>query len=124
MKYPVTYISQSLKIMRALLVSYVVTALCLLLTAALVYRFGMDEGKVQIAVILIYIISCFLGGFLSGKMMKTRKFLWGGLLGFLYFAVMLLVSAAVNQQLESAVMGIATTFVICTVSGMAGGMCA
>ena len=124
MKYPVTYISQSLKIMRALLVSYVVTALSLLLTAALVYRFGLDEGKVQIAVILIYIISCFLGGFLSGKMMKTRKFLWGGLLGFLYFAVMLLVSAAVNQQLESAVMGIATTFVICTVSGMAGGMCA
>ena len=124
MKYPVTYISQSLKMMRALLVSYVVTALCLLLTAALVYRFGLAEGKVQIAVILIYIISCFLGGFLSGKMMKTRKFLWGGFLGFLYFAVMLLVSAAVNQELESAVMGIATTFVICTVSGMAGGMCA
>ena len=33
MKYPVTYISQSLKMMRALLVSYVVTALFLLLTA-------------------------------------------------------------------------------------------
>ena len=86
MKYPVTYISQSLKMMRALLVSYVVTALFLLLTAALVYRAGLDESKVQIAVILIYIVSCFLGGFLAGKMMKTRKFLWGGLLGFLYFA--------------------------------------
>ena len=55
MKYPVTYISQSLKMMRALLVSYVVTALFLLLTAALVYRAGLDESKVQIAVILIYI---------------------------------------------------------------------
>ena len=48
MKYPVTYISQSLKMMRALLVSYVVTALFLLLTAALVYRAGLDESKVQI----------------------------------------------------------------------------
>ena len=124
MKYPVTYISQSLKMMRALLVSYVVTALFLLLTAALVYRAGLDESKVQIAVILIYIVSCFLGGFLAGKMMKTRKFLWGGLLGFLYFAVMLLVSVAVNQECGDAVTGVVTTFVICTVSGMAGGMCA
>lgn len=49
MKYPVTYISQSLKMMRALLVSYVVTALFLLLTAALVYRAGLHESKVQIA---------------------------------------------------------------------------
>ena len=124
MKYPVTYISQSLKMMRALLVSYVVTALFLLLTAALVYRAGLDESKVQIAVILIYIVSCFLGGFLAGKMMKTRKFLWGGLLGFLYFAVMLLVSVAVNQEFGDAVTGVMTAFVICTVSGMAGGMCA
>lgn len=124
MKYPVTYISQSLKMMRALFVSYVVTALFLLLTAALVYRAGLDESKVQIAVILIYIVSCFLGGFLAGKMMKTRKFLWGGLLGFLYFAVMLLVSVAVNQEFRDAVTGVMTTFVICTVSGMAGGMCA
>ena len=109
MKYPVTYISQSLKMMRALLVSYVVTALFLLLTAALVYRAGLDESKVQIAVILIYIVSCFLGGFLAGKMMKTRKFL---------------VSVAVNQEFGDAVTGVMTTFVICTVSGMAGGMCA
>ena len=57
-------------------------------------------------------------------MMKTRKFLWGGLLGFLYFAVMLLVSVAVNQEFGDAVTGVMTTFVICTVSGMAGGMCA
>lgn len=56
--------------------------------------------------------------------MKTRKFLWGGLLGFLYFAVMLLVSVAVNQEFGDAVTGVMTTFVICTVSGMAGGMCA
>ena len=88
------------------------------------YRAGLDESKVQIAVILIYIVSCFLGGFLTGKMMKTRKFLWGGLLGFLYFAVMLLVSVAVNQEFGDAVTGVMTTFVICTVSGMAGGMCA
>ena len=46
MKYPVTYISQSLKMMRALLVSYVVTALFLLLTAALVYRAYSNNSRV------------------------------------------------------------------------------
>ena len=122
MKYPMAYIGQVLRMMKALLVAYVMTGLFLLITAGLMYRFELSEGKVKIAVIGIYVLSCFTGGFLAGRMMKNRKFLWGSLLGFLYFAVMLTVSVAVGRELKEAVMGISTTFFICIISGMIGGI--
>ena len=124
MKYPMAYIGQVLRMMKTLLVAYVMTGLFLLITAGLMYRFELSEGKVKIAVIGIYVLSCFTGGFLAGRMMKNRKFLWGSLLGFLYFAVMLTVSVAVGRELKEAVMGISTTFFICIISGMIGGIAA
>ena len=124
MKYPMAYIGQLLRMMKALLVAYVMTGFFLLITAGLMYRFELSEGKVKIAVIGIYVLSCFTGGFLAGRMMKNRKFLWGSLLGFLYFAVMLTVSVAVGRELKEAVMGISTTFFICIISGMIGGIAA
>jgi len=71
------YTGSVVRMLKALLVSYVVTGLLLLLIAGLLYRFQLDEGKVQIGIILTYILSCFAGGFLTGKMMKSRQFLWG-----------------------------------------------
>ncbi len=124
MKYPMAYIGQVLRMMKALLVAYVMTGLFLLITAGLMYRFELSEGKVKIAVIGIYVLSCFTGGFLAGRMMKNRKFFWGSLLGFLYFAVMLTVSVAVGREIKEAVMGISTTFFICIISGMIGGIAA
>lgn len=124
MKYPMAYIGQVLRMMKALLVAYVMTGFFLLITAGLMYRFELSEGKVKIAVIGIYVLSCFTGGLLAGRMMKNRKFLWGSLLGFLYFAVMLTVSVAVGRELKEAVMGISTTFFICIISGMIGGIAA
>ena len=100
MKYPYTYIDQAVRMLKALVASYIVTGLLLLLTAGLLYRFELSEGKVRIMIIVTYILSCFAGGFLSGKMMKNKKFLWGILVGLLYFGIMLLVSLAVNRQLD------------------------
>ena len=124
MKYPMAYIGQVLRMMKALLVAYVMTGLFLLITAGLMYRFELSEGKLKIAVIGIYVLSCFTGGFLAGRMKKNRKFFWGSLLGFLYFAVMLTVSVAVGREIKEAVMGISTTFFICIISGMIGGIAA
>ena len=116
------YAGSAVRIMTALLVSYLVTGLLLLLIAGLLYRFRLDEGKVQIGIILTYILSCFTGGFLAGKMMKNRQFLWGVFLGLLYFAIMMLVSLAVNRELQSSTSGFVTAFLLCMGGGMLGGM--
>ena len=116
------YTVSVVRIMKALMVSYVVTGLLLLLIAGLLYRFQLDEGKVQIGIIITYILSCFTGGFLAGKMMKNRQFLWGVFLGLLYFAIMMLVSLAVNRELQSSTSGFVTAFLLCMGGGMLGGM--
>ena len=116
------YTNVAVRVMKALLAAYVVTGLLLLLIAGLLYRFQLDEGKVQIGIIVTYILSCFVGGFLAGKMMKSRQFLWGVLLGLLYFLVMTLVSVAVNRELQSSSSGFITSFLLCMGGGMLGGM--
>ncbi len=116
------YTNVAVRVMKALLAAYVVTGLLLLLIAGLMYRFQLDEGKVQIGIIVTYILSCFVGGFLAGKMMKSRQFLWGVLLGLLYFLVMTLVSVAVNRELQSSSSGFITSFLLCMGGGMLGGM--
>ena len=124
MNRPGLSVNQGMRIVKALLASYLLTGGLLLLLAGLLYRFRLDEGKVQIGIILIYILSCFAGGFLAGKMMKSRKFLWGVLLGLLYFLVMTLVSLAVNRTLQDGTTSFLTTFLLCMGGGMLGGMCA
>ena len=124
MNQPGISLNQGVRVVKALLVSYLLTGGLLLLLAGLLYRFRLDEGKIQIGIILIYIFSCFAGGFLSGKMMKSRKFLWGVLLGLLYFLIMTLVSLAVNRGLQDGTAGYLTAFLLCMGGGMLGGMCA
>lgn len=124
MKQPNISAGSVIRIMKALLVSYVITGLMLMLLAGLLYKFRLDEGKIQIGIILTYILSCFMGGFLAGKMMKSRQFLWGVLLGLLYFVIMMVVSLAVNREFQIASSGFITSFLLCMGSGMLGGMCA
>lgn len=116
------YTGSMVRVMKALLAAYIVTGLLLLLIAGLLYKFRLDEGKIQIGIIATYILSCFVGGFLAGKMMKSRQFLWGVLLGLLYFLIMTLVSVAVNRELQGTSSGFITSFLLCMGGGMLGGM--
>ena len=68
MSQPGISLNQGMRIAKALLASYLLTGGLLLLLAGLLYRFRLDEGKVQIGIILIYILSCFAGGFLAGML--------------------------------------------------------
>lgn len=113
---------QATRVLRALLISYLLTGLLLLLLAGLLYKFRLDEGKIQIGIILTYILSSFLGGFLAGKIMKNKQFLWGALLGLCYFLIMMIVSIAVNRELQSTSSGFVTTLLLCTGGGTLGGM--
>lgn len=111
-------------IMKCLLFSYVLTAGLLLLLALLLYRFSLQEKIVNIGIIVIYIAVTFLAGLLAGKRAGSRKFLWGFCMGTLYFAVLALVSLAVNRSIADVATNFVTVFCLCAGSGMLGGMLA
>ena len=66
---------------KALLCAYVVTGVMLLVLTLLLYKMGLSEENVNAGIILPYVISTFAGGFVIGKLMRRRKFLWGLLAG-------------------------------------------
>lgn len=54
-------------LLKALAVSYIITAILLLVTALLMYKLGLGETAIHLSIIIIHGISVFLGGFLTGK---------------------------------------------------------
>ena len=112
----------AVRLIKSLLAAYIVTGLLLLLLALLLYKLQLSESVVNIGIIAIYVAACFLGGFLEGKMMKTRKFLWGGAFGLLYFAVLAIISLAVGQGFSGSSSHFVTTLILCMAGGTLGGM--
>ncbi len=109
-------------LLKSLLFSYILTATLLAVLAFLLYKMGLDEKTVSIAIIVIYVIATFFGGFMTGKKMGSRKFFWGLVMGSAYFLVLAAVSLCVgkgNIQLGSTFF---TTLVMCAGGGMLGGM--
>ena len=101
---------------KSLLAAYVVSCIMLFLLSFLLYKFDLSEQTVQIGIILTYILSAFVGGFVMGKKAKTRRFLWGMAVGILYFAFLACISSAFRGTEWI------LAFVFCTAGGMAGGM--
>lgn len=114
--------SKVLWVLKALLVSYVVTGMLLLILAMLLYKFDLDEKSVSAGIIAIYVASTLIGGLVLGKMAKVRRFLWGVGLGIAYFALLLLISLGVYHTLEGNGTNVMTTFILCAGGGMIGGM--
>ena len=112
----------ALRMLKALLASYILTGLSLLLLALLLFRLRLSEAAVNIGITAVYLLSCFLGGFLEGKMMKTRKYLWGAAFGLLYFTLLTLISLAAGQGFSGTSSHFVTTLLLCTAGGTLGGM--
>ena len=108
-------------ILKCLLLSYLLTT-GLLLLALLLYRFELTEKVVSVCIIGIYILVTFLAGFLAGKREGSRKFLWGLLLGGLYFLILIVISLTVNQGMGEVGGNFFTVLILCCGSGMLGGM--
>ncbi len=119
-KSPATAMGMALGIM------YVVSAVLLLMLSALLYNFELSEATIKIGVVAIYILSGFVGGFWMGKQMQDKKYLWGLMIGGIYFVLLFVVSLVIKvgtgEELSIELVRIVTTLLLCAVSGMAGGM--
>lgn len=109
-------------LLKCLLFSYILTAIMLLLLAFLLYKLGLSEGIVSIAISSIYVLASFAAGFVAGKKLQVRKFLWGMLLGTVYFVVLAVISLLVDQSVGELGNSFFTTLTLCAAGGTLGGM--
>ena len=109
-------------ILKNLLLTYFLTILLLLLLSFLLYRFALSEKIIALGITGIYVISTFLSGLLAGKHEQTKRFLWGLLMGFLYFILLSAISLLANSSAFQIGSGFITTMILCCGGGMLGGM--
>lgn len=109
-------------ILRSLLFSYAVTGIFLLLLAFLLFQFDLGEKLVSAGIVAVYILSCLLGGFMAGKIIRKDKYLWGILVGVFYYLLLITVSFAVKGKWDMSLMHAVTTFFMCLGGGALGGM--
>lgn len=111
-------------LLTGLVAAYAITGGSLLLLALLLFKLDLTEGKITAGIIIIYILSCFLGGLLAGKRAGSRKFLWGLLLGLIYVLLLMAVSAFTGPGISAGAPSVITSFIMCVGAGMMGGMLA
>ena len=111
-----------MKVLSTLLIMYIVTGALLFLLAFLLYKMELEEDIVTIGIMVIYVISGLLGGIIIGKRMKTRRFLWGIVVGAAYFLVLMIGSILMNRGLTSDGLHVMMTLLMCMGAGMIGGM--
>lgn len=109
-------------LLKTLLFSYILTGALLALLAFLLFKLGLNERVVSVAIIAIYVGATFFAGLVAGKRMKSRKFLWGLLMGSAYFIVLAVVSILMGKPVGELGSSVLTTFVLCAGGGMLGGM--
>ena len=114
--------SKVLWVLKALLVSYAVTGVLLMLLTVLLYKMELNEKAVSAGIVAIYVAATLIGGLALGKMAKVRRFIWGLGLGIAYFALLLLITLGVYHTLEGNGTNLLTTFILCAGGGMIGGM--
>lgn len=117
-----TTVNKPLFLLKTLFITYLLTGILLFSLAFVLYKLRLSNTQVQTGVYLIYILSCFLGGFLAGKKLKSRRFLWGMLMGGLYFVVLFLVSSLAGRPMETGFSYLLPILGICLAGGTSGGM--
>lgn len=108
--------------MKVLLVSYIFTGILMVLLAMILCKLDLSEPKVDIGIMLIYVMSTLLGGYGVGKLVEVQKYLWGMILGISYFVMLLIVTLCITKSLGDA--NIVSTLLICMGGGTVGGMVA
>ncbi len=109
-------------LLKCLLLSYIVTGALLMLLALGVYKLNFTEKIVSVIIIAIYVMATFLAGWVAGKRMGSRKFIWGLIVGSAYFAVLAIVSVFAGGEVKEVGNSFFTTLILCAAGGMLGGM--
>lgn len=109
-------------ILKSLLAAYLISALLVMVLAFLFYKLEMKEQVIKGAVVGIYLLSSLVGGFLCGKRMQVRRFLWGFAVGILYFLLLVVLTLLIYGGILGGNPRILIGFLACALGGMFGGM--
>lgn len=112
----------AIRVLKSLTASYVVSFVLVLLMSFIMYKLKLNESQTYIGILIIYVVSSAVGGFVLSKSMKSRRLLMGLLMGMLYFLVLMVVSVIVNRGIQDGAESIIKALAACIAGGVIGGI--
>ncbi len=113
---------KTVQMLKSIMISYVLTALLLLALSWILWKMKISIATAGMGILVVYILSCLIGGFVYSGAQEEKKYLGGGLHGFVYFVIVYGISAWWNHSLVVSMPGMLTSLLICVFAGMLGGM--
>ncbi len=113
---------KGIRICKVLALEYAVTAVLLLVLAFLLLKLKLSYAVINAGVVVIYLASNFVGGFLIGKITGRQKFLWGFLVGLIYAVIVSLLSFLIHKGFYLDVQHAVRMIGLSVAGGMLGGM--
>ena len=110
------------QIIKGVVFAYFISAAVLLILAFLMYQWDISEGIVRGGILSAYVLSCFISGMVVSRQHSERKYLWGLLMGAVYFAILWVVSLVGNRGAFAGISGMLPALAMCLFGGMLGGM--
>lgn len=110
------------QMLKAVLASYIITGLLLVVLTFLAYQFKIEEKMVGFGINITYVFSTFIGGFVLGKLVSKRRFLWGIFMGMLYIGLLYGISYVLYGGADLQSIETIKAVLWCIGGGMFGGM--
>ena len=113
---------QVISVVKTLIFMSLATTVMILLMSLLFYKAQIGDKGIGIGVIITYFVTTFIGGFVFGKVNEKRKYLYGLLIGAVYFTILIICSMIFLEG--SGIFGnrLIISLASCMIGGMAGGM--
>lgn len=86
------------------------------------YKFDPPSAVISVGIVLTYIVSCFVGGFILGTAKREKRFLWGIAVGAIYFLIIFIVSLVFSKDIFGNMGSTIAVLAMCGLGGMLGGM--
>ncbi len=110
------------RVVKTLVCTYITTLIMLLIMTLLFYKLQINNNKIMIGVYITYVLSNFIGGFIFGKIAGRKKYLFGMMVGAVYFIILMLISVIVMKKPDIITTDSLYALLACAGGGMLGGM--
>jgi len=105
---------------RTTILCYLISFLLISLAAFILFKSNLSASQMKPGIYAIYAIACLFGGFLTGRRLQEKRILWGIILGFIYFVVLLLLSFALTHTFPQLSAKTLITLCLCLIGGLIG----
>lgn len=112
----------ALTILKETFIQMIISIILVAIAAFVILKISPSEAVIKIIILVIYGIASFVGGFILGRVMEKRKFLWGAAAGGIYIGILLLASLIVKGSLGTGTIDFVTGIIVSLAAGMVGGM--